>query len=57
MLSFLLQVWKRQDIGKKEEQYELLATFPAEPKGKELNNVFQNKPEEVDPNKPWWANL
>lgn len=53
-----LQVWKRQDIGKKEEQYELLGAFPAEPKGKELNNCFLNKPEEVlDTSKPWWANL
>lgn len=52
-----LQVWKRQDIGKKEEQYDLLSTFQAEPKGKELNDVFQNKPEEIDPSKPWWANL
>ena len=57
MLFCCFQVWKRQDIGRKEEQYELLANFPAEPQGKELNDVFKNKPVEVDPNKPWWANL
>ncbi|KAL3145428.1 hypothetical protein ABBQ38_001673 [Trebouxia sp. C0009 RCD-2024] len=51
------QVWKRQDIGKQEEQYELLASFPAEPQSKELNDCFKNKPVEVDPKKPWWANL
>lgn len=51
------EVWKREDIGKKEERYDHLASFPAEPQGKQLNDCFKNKPAEVDPSKPWWANL
>ena len=54
---FPSQVWKREDIGKKEERYDHLASFPAEPQGKQLNDCFKNKPAEVDPSKPWWANL
>lgn len=51
------EVWKREDIGKKEEKYDLVASFPAEPQGKQLNDAFKNRPTEVDPSKPWWANL
>ena len=53
----LLQVWKRQPLGKKEERYELLNTYPTEPRGKELTEEFKDKPKEVDNSKPFWASL
>ena len=44
-------------MGKKDEKYELLNTFAAEPRGKELTQEFQNKPKAADNSKPFWASL
>lgn len=57
LICMLLQVWKRQPLGKKEERYELLNTYPTEPRGKELTEEFKDKPKEVDNSKPFWASL
>ena len=51
------QVWKRHDLGKKKERYELINSFPTEPRGKVLTEAFKDKSKEVDNSKPYWANL
>lgn len=56
-LVLLLQVWRRHDLGKKKEKYELVESFPTEPRAKALTEAFQDKPKAVDTSKPFWASL
>ena len=51
------EVWRRFDLGKKEERFDLVGTFESEPSGQLLSNCFKNKPADTDSDKPWWAKL
>ena len=46
------QVFKRVDITKREEEYQLIGTFDKEPDGSVLTPLFSGRPQGAQ--KPWW---
>ncbi len=52
MPGCVLQVFKRVDITKREEEYQLIGTFDKEPDGSILTPLFSGRPQGVQ--KPWW---
>ena len=52
MPGCVLQVFKRVDITRREEEYQLIGTFDKEPDGSILTPLFSGRPQGVQ--KPWW---
>ena len=47
-----LLVFQRVDVGRREEEYQLIGSFDEEPDGSKLTPLFSGQPQGVS--KPWW---
>ena len=45
-------MFKRVDVGRREEEYQLIGSFDSEPDGSILTPLFLGQPQGVQ--KPWW---
>ena len=53
MYGVLVQVYKRRDLGKRQEIYQPVGVFDHEPNGAEITACFRPKPEK--PAGFWWS--
>lgn len=53
-----MQVFRRADVGRKQEEYQLLGTYELEPSSGEITQLFQDnqrqREQESRAGKAWW---